>query len=332
MAVQNSVRSYLGIAKETVKGTAVAPTDFIPVMVDSLKPVDLIDPLYDTGLRGSMVTNYNYIPGRTRSTFDFGGSVFADTIGYPIAGIMGSDVTTDIGDTFEHEITLINQSAVGADAQPNSYTLTDFYAADVRSYPGIQFHDFSLKFNADGMLEYDAKATGWASEVVSTPTPSFSTVLPTPVWQGTVSIAGTPVAYTVSGNLDVKRSVTPIYGISGTQDPYQIFVGALEVTGKFTFVMENDTELNRYLNNTQPAITIEWQYGSGANAIGLVAEISKGAYTAATIERGQDYVQVTCDVNAMANTTDAGALGGFSPIKFTLQNLNPANTYTTISD
>jgi hypothetical protein len=96
--------------------------------------------------------------------------------------------------------------------------------------------------------------------------------------------------------------------------------------------MENDTELNRYLNNTQPAITIEWQYGSGANAIGLVAEISKGAYTAATIERGQDYVQVTCDVNAMANTTDAGALGGFSPIKFTLQNLNPANTYTTISD
>ena len=82
MTVQNSVRSYLGIAKEATKGTAVAPTDFIPVMVDSLKPVDLIDPLYDTGLRGSMVTNYNYIAGRTRSTFDFGGHVFPDTIGY----------------------------------------------------------------------------------------------------------------------------------------------------------------------------------------------------------------------------------------------------------
>lgn len=68
MAVQNSVRSFIGIAKEVTKGTVVAPTDFIPVMADSLKPVDVIDPLYDTGLRGSMVVNYNYIPGRTRPT------------------------------------------------------------------------------------------------------------------------------------------------------------------------------------------------------------------------------------------------------------------------
>jgi hypothetical protein len=96
--------------------------------------------------------------------------------------------------------------------------------------------------------------------------------------------------------------------------------------------MENDAELNRFLNNTQPTITIEWQYGSGAGAIGLVATISKGAYTAAVIERGQDYVQVTCDINAMANTTDAGAFGGFAPIAFSLQNLVAAGTYTTIND
>ena len=48
MAVQQSVRSYLGIAKEVTKGTAVAPTDFIPVSKDSLKPVDIVDPLFDT--------------------------------------------------------------------------------------------------------------------------------------------------------------------------------------------------------------------------------------------------------------------------------------------
>ena len=77
MAVQQSVRSYLGIAKEVTKGTVVAPTDFIPIAKDSLKPQDIIDPLYDQGLRGSNVLNYNYIPGRTRSTFDFGGAVFA---------------------------------------------------------------------------------------------------------------------------------------------------------------------------------------------------------------------------------------------------------------
>jgi hypothetical protein len=327
MAVQNSVRSYLGIAKEVTKGTAVQPTDFIPVMVDSLKPVDVIDPLYDTGLRGSMVTNYNYIPGRTRSTFDFGGHVFADTIGYPIAGIMGSVATAGASAPYTHTVSLLNSAATGADAQPISYTLTDFYAADVRAYAGIQFHDFSLKFNADGMLEYDAKGTGWASASASTPTPSFSTVLPTPVWRGTVSIGGSAVSYTIEGNLDLKRSVTPIYGISSTQNPYQVFLGALEVTGKLNFVMENNTELTRYLTNTQPAIVLNWNYGSGASELQLQATITKGAYVAAAIERGQDFVTISVDINGQANTTDAGSSGGFAPIKWQLKNAKTSGTY-----
>lgn len=327
MAVQNSVRSYLGIAKEATKGTAVAPTDFIPVMVDSLKPVDIIDPLYDTGLRGSMVTNYNYIPGRTRSTFDFGGHVFADTIGYAISGIMGSVATTGSSAPYTHTVSLLNASATGADSQPISYTLTDFYAANVRSYAGIQIHDFSLKFNADGMLEYDAKGTGWASATVSTPTPAFSTVLPTPVWRGTVSIGGSAVSYAIEGNIDLKRNVTPIYGISGTQNPYQIFVGGLEVTGKLNFVMENDTELTRFLTNTQPALVLNWAYGAGASAVQLQATITKGAYVAAAIERGNDFVTVSVDINGQANTTDAGSSGGFAPIKWVLQNAKASGTY-----
>jgi len=327
MAVQNSVRSYLGIAKEATKGTAVQPTDFIPVMVDSLKPVDIIDPLYDTGLRGSMVTNYNYIPGRTRSTFDFGGHVFADTVGYPIAGIMGVVATTGVSAPFTHTVSLLNSVTTQTDVQPVSYTLTDFYAADVRAYSGIQIHDFSLKFNADGMLEYDAKGTGFASASASTPVPSFSTVLPTPVWRGTVSIGGSAVSYTIEGNLDLKRPVTPIYGISNTQNPYSVFVGPLEVTGKLNFVMENNTELTRFLTNTQPAIVLDWNYGTGANEVQLQATLTKGAYVAAAIERGQDFVTISVDINAQANATDAGGSGGFAPIKWQLKNAKASGTY-----
>jgi len=327
MSVQNSVRSYIGIAKEATKGTAVAPTDFIPVMADSLKPVDIIDPLFDKGLRGSLVENYNYIPGRTRSTFDFGGAVFPDTIGYSIAGVMGSVATTGASAPFTHTVSLKNSQATGADAQPISYTLTDFYAAECRKYAGIQFHDFSLKFNADGMLEYDTKATGWASASASTPTPSFSSVLPTPVWQGTVSIGGSTVSNSVSGNLDLTRPVTPIYGISQTQNPYNVFVGALDVTGKFTFIMEDNTELTRFLTNTQPAIVLNWAYGASAAAVQLQATITKGAYTAAVIDRGADFVQIMVDVNGIGNTTDAGSTGGQAPIKWVLQNAKASGTY-----
>lgn len=327
MSVQNSVRSFIGIAKETTKGTAVAPTDYLLVQADSLKPADIIDPLYDNGLRGSLVENYNYIPGRSRSTFDFSSSAFPDGIGYALTGVLGSVSTTGSSAPYTHTISLKNNLTAAADAQPLSYTLTDFYAAAVRAYPGVQFTDFSLKFNADGLLEYDAKTTGWLSAAASTPTPSFSTVLPTPVWAGTVSIGGSQVSNAVEGEITMKRPVTPVYGIANTQNPYSVFVGALETEGKFTFAMEDNTELTRYLSNTQPAIVLNWTQGSGASLTQIQATLTKGAYTAAVVERGDDYVQVSIELNAQGNTTDAGSTGGFSNIKWVLQNAKASGTY-----
>ena len=327
MSVQNSVRSYLGIAKETTKGTAVAPTAFIPVSQSKFKPVDIIDPLYDEGLRGSLAKTYNYIQGRTRSTFDFGGPVFPDTIPWAIAGLFGSVATTGASAPYTHTVSLKNASSTGADAQPTSFTLTDFYAADVRAYAGAQIHEVSLSFNSEGMLEYDAKATGWQSASASTPTPTFSTVLPTPVWQGTVTIGGSSVSNAVEGSLNMTRPVAPIYGISNTQNPFQIFLGALEVTGSFKFVMEANTELTRFLTNTQPAIVLNWANGAGASATQMQATITKGAYTAAVIDRGSDFVQIDVNLTGIANTTDAGSTGGYAPIKWVFQNAIASGIY-----
>jgi hypothetical protein len=327
MAVQNSVRSYIGIAKEATKGTAVAPTDYLLVNKDTVKPVDVIDPLYDQGLRGAMVENYNYIPGRTHSTFDMGGVVFADGIGYALTGIMGACATTGASAPYTHTISLKNSLAASTDVQPLSYTLTDFYVAGVRTYAAQQFHDVTLKFSADGMLEFDAKATGNLSATASAPTPTFSTLLPTPVWQGTVTIGGTQVSNAISGSIAMKRPVTPIYGISQTQDPFQVFVGALDVTGDFEFIMEANTELTRYLTNTQPSIVLNWAYGTSAAALQIQATITKGAYTAAAYDRGDDFVKISVSFNGLGNSTDAGASGGFAPIKWVLQNAKASGTY-----
>jgi hypothetical protein len=327
MAVQNSVRSYVGIAKESTKGTAVAATDYLLLSKDAFKPVDVIDPLYDKGLRGAMVENYNYIPGRTRSTVDYGGAVFADGIGYGLTGLLGACATTGASAPYTHTISLKNSLAASTDVQPLSYTITDFYAAGVRQYAGQQITDFSMKFNADGMLEYDMKSMGWASATTTAPTPTFSTVLPTPVWQGTVSIGGSTVSNAMEGTISMKRSSEAIYGISQTQNPFQVFVGALEVTGNLKFIMEADTELTRYLTNTQPAIILNWAYGAGASAVQIQATLTKGAYTAAAIERSDDYVTITVDLNAQGNTTDAGASGGYAPIKWVLQNAKASGTY-----
>lgn len=327
MTVQNTVRSYLGIAKESAKGTAVAATGFVPVAAGKFKSVDVIDPLFDEGLRGSMVKTYNYIPGRKRSTVDFGGAVFADTFGWPLAGLMGVDTTTGASDPYTHTVTLKNATAVGADAQPTSFTITDYYGAAVRQFAGCQIHDLTLNFSAEGLLEYDAKSTGWASVVTTAPTTAFSTVRPTPVWQATVSIGGSQVSTAVEGSIAMSRPVTPIYGIANTQNPYQIFTGPLSATGQLRFVMEDDTELTRYLTNTQPAIVINWTNGvSGAGQQQIQATLTKGAYTAASVERGKDYVEILVDLTGVGNTTDGGGTQ-FSPIAWVLKNQLAGSIY-----
>jgi hypothetical protein len=327
MSVQNSVRSYLGVAKETTEGTPVAPTAFIPVSVGKFKPVDIIDPLMDEGLRGAIVKDYAYIPGRTRSTVDFGGPVFADTLPWAVAGLLGSVATAGASAPYTHTVSLKNSLVAAADAQPTALTFTDFYAANVRAYSGQSIHDFTLSFSSEGLLDYDAKSTGWASATASTPTPSFSTVTATPVWQATVTIGGTAVSTATEGSISMSRPVTPVYGISNTQNPYNVFLGALEVKGQFKFVMENDTELTRFLTNTQPSIVLNWANGSGATATQIQATITKGAYTAAVIDRSKDFVEVAVDLTGIANTTDAGSTGGYSPIKWVFQNAIASGTY-----
>jgi hypothetical protein len=91
--------------------------------------------------------------------------------------------------------------------------------------------------------------------------------------------------------------------------------------------MEADTELTRYLTNTQPAIVLNWAYGAAAAAIQIQATITKGAYTASAYDRGDDFVKISVSLNGLGNSTDAGASGGFAPIKWVLQNAKASGTY-----
>ena len=327
MSVQNSERSYVGIAKETTKGTAVAPTFYIPVTLNKVKPTPIMEPLNTQVMNGSLAKTIGHQIGRKYATFDLGGPAFADAIGFFIAGILGDVVTSGASAPYTHTISLKNATAIAADAQPTAFTITDFYGANVWAYPGLQVSDFTLTFTADGLLEYDAKMTGFPAAASTVPTTSWSTVVPTPVWIGTVNIGGSSILNNASGSLSMKRSVTPVWGISNTQAPFAIFLGAIEVTGSLTFIMENDTEMTRYITDTAPTIILNWAQGAGAAATQIQATLTKGDYIAAVVDRSKDFVQVVVTIQGLGNTTDAGASAGYSPIKWVLQNQLPASTY-----
>jgi hypothetical protein len=327
MAVQPSLKSFLGVALETTEGTPVTATDYVPITVNSFKPVDQIGALYDKGIRGSMVEDYAYLQGRKHSEVDFGGPVFADGIGYWLASLLGDVATSGASAPYTHTIALKNAVATAGDAQPKSLTLTDYYSAGTRQYAGQSVHDLTLNFTADGLLDYTCKSMGWVSNTTTAPTPAFSTVLPTQVWTGTVTIAGSAVAIVQSGSITMTRKTEPIFGIANTQNPYAIFQGGLTTTGKMTFIMEDDTQLTNYLSNSQPSLVFNWSTGTGSTATQVQFTTTKGAYTVAAIERTTEHVQVTVDFHAIGNTSDGGATAGYSPIKWVLKNAKPSGTY-----
>lgn len=314
--------SFLGIAKETTKGTAAAATDYIPVT--SITPQDVVMYLEDKNMRGAQVDIYNEISGPTYSEFGFGGDLFPDTIGYVMAGLLGDVATTGASAPFSHTFSVKNST----DGQPVSFTLTDYDANTLaRQYAAMQFSEASFKFSGDGLIGYDAKACGFLSATVAKPTQSFSAVTPIAAYKGTVTIGGSGVLTLLDGSCEIKRSVTPIHSIDGSANPYKIWVGPAMVSGKLNFIAEDETELTRYLTNTQPGLTLDFQQGAAAALTQFKLQMTKVAYTVATPDRGKDYLAFSVDYTAIANTTDVGASGGYSQIKATVQSAKAASTY-----
>ena len=87
--VAPSVRSFLGVARELFAGTAVGPTNTIPVDKGSYSPEDMPKFLPDEALRGNMAGLYNEIIGPADASFSFGGPNFLDVHGFMLDNLFG---------------------------------------------------------------------------------------------------------------------------------------------------------------------------------------------------------------------------------------------------
>lgn len=317
----SSWKQFLGIAKETTKGTPVSAADFIPITGKTLTPI--VNYLEDRGMRGSLVDIYNEVASVTGTDFEFAGNVHPDTIGYPLAGILGEVATTGASAPYTHAITLLNSGT----GQPTGYTITDQYVAGTRYVPGLQFEEVAFAFTADGLLTYTARGKGFPTQTVSAPTATFSTIAPMASWICTTTIAGSATTLLLSGTLSIKRTVERVFTMANTQAPTNVWGGLVSVDGHLDLIMEGDAELTRYLTNTQPALLLDFSQGAGAALVQVKFQLTKCAYVAGRPDHGQDYVVIPIDFKGVGNSTDVGASGGYGPAKVTLQNAKAASTY-----
>lgn len=329
-----SAKQAIGLAVETTQGTAnTVIAASAPVL--EFTPNDKFVWLPDNGLRGSMTERYGNIQGPRSVEFTMSGAVFCDWLPFLVRNIMGDLTTTGAG-PYTHAMSLLNSGT----AQPSSLTITDWQGLTpttfARTYSGCCLSELTLRGNPESTLvEFSAKGIGFTSAAypASAPTFSFSTDAPMAAWRTSIGLGGPASGGTI--NLSVRnwewtatRELRPQWTSGNTQLPYIIQRGKLTVAGMLYHAVPSDeTYLNYLINNTQPQLQILIDNGGATTAQRqLQLDVAAASYTGLGINRSEETVGQDGTWEAIANTTNAGASGGYSPSKVTVIN-NTASGY-----
>jgi len=316
-----SVNRYLGLGKETTRGTAAVPAIWIPIDPNPDLTPNLTW-LEDKGLRGSPVEQYDDVPSTRSDEYTFKGNVFLDTFPNLVMALLGSvDAVTGTVAPYTHVIGLDNAAATGS--QPPSYTAVDVdniteSAGASKQITGGQLEELSVSFSADGALSYSSKLVGNPFTQTAPPsTQAFSTAVFVPAWSGTVTLAGAVSKVIVSGSIDVKRGTKPIFTV-GQQGPYRLWAGPAVVTGKVVIIAEADdpTFVNALTRAHQ---TLSFLFTDPVSSDTVTFQMSDVQLKNPKVTSDKAWEEITADFVANANTTDA-VDGGYSPIQIITTN------------
>ena len=328
-----SAKQLLGLAVETTQGTAVT-TLAASCPVKTFEPEDKFVMLKDDALRGSMVDQYGSIQGPKNTEFSIGGPVFGSWLPFFLRNILGDLTTTGAG-PYTHAMSTLNSGT----GQPSSLTLIDWQGPTptslARTYSGCCLSELTLKGNPEStLLEWSAKGLGWASAAYPTAPPTFTldTDAPMAAWRTAIGVGGTASGaqnYTIRNwEVTITRALKVEWTSQNAQTPYIIQRGPVSVAGSFyVSVPADETMLNYWLNNTQPQLQFLIDNGGATTAQRRVTlDIQAAAFDSTKINRSEEAVGYDVAFTGIANTTNAGASGGYSPIKATVIN-NTASGY-----
>lgn len=305
---------------------SLGPANWMPAT--GLNFADHLANITDNGIRGSNVSTYNVKQGTAHSEISIDGDVFPDTFGYVVGSVYGA---VDFSGGTPNTHTFAGMNTAASNGQPTPLLVFIYDGYNTRLLAGAKCSEVQLKFSPDNNVSFTSKWLAFQSMVVANPTQSFSAITPQGAWQAAASINSVTVPNVLQADFSIKRPVEAIQTLDGSQQATVIWAGPLETTGNLLTTMEDDTNLNLYLNNTQPPVTFTLTNGTGASQVQVQLQMTKCQFTdawAPTITGGKGYVEMGGPVNAVANTTDANtAGGGYSPSRFVLKNSVSSGTY-----
>jgi len=324
-----TANSYLGMVIETTEGTL--PTSgtayWLPVTSPQITPNQMF--LRDEALRGSPTTVYDQVQGVRHDEFEFKSYLFADTFPVLVRSILGGSDTKTGSGPYTHAIKVLNNAATGS--QPPTYSILDFDGANYFTVSGAQADSLGITFGADAAAEATIKYLGnpyvsYTSAPTVFATQSLSTEHLIPAWNTVVTIGGTTYSNVSTGEITINRKTQAIFTL-GTQAPYNLFAGPIEVTGKFTFVINSTSDVfstgsGAYgLTRSPEAIVVTLtdpndQTSSTNHSVSFTMSAAQIMNIKRT--RGKEFTELEVEFTANANATDATT--GYSPIQATIIN------------
>ena len=207
----------------------------------------------------------------------------------------------------------------------------DFDGANFFTLLGAQADQLDISFGAEAAAEATVKfmANPYTSGTSATSpfsAPSLSTVHMIPAWDTVISVAGTPYTYIQDGTLTIARKTAPIFTM-GTQAPYQNFAGPIEVSGKFTAVVNSTSDSwstgtgATALTRSPQALVITFtdpNDSSGGTQFSVSFTMTQAQFQNVKRTRGKAYTEVEVEFTANADATDATT--GYSPIQANIIN------------
>jgi hypothetical protein len=274
---------------------------------------------------------YDMVQGNRHDEYDHKSYCYADTFPFFMKALLGgTDTVTATTASYSHAIPLLNTPATGC--QPPSYSMCDFDGANFFVLPGAQASDLALTFGAEVASDAQMKwITNSYADATSAPAPftalSESAEHLIPGWDTTISVAGTPLTYIASGELKLDRKTAPIFTM-GNQTSFANFAGPIDVTGKFTAVVNSNADIwstpsatGFALVNTEKALVITM---TDPNDLHTAIHDSI-SFTMTNVQfynpkrvRVKDYLEIEVEFAATADVTDATT--GYAPLKATIVN------------
>lgn len=292
------------VGKETTHGTVASA--FVSVPCDFSAKLNQMNKVLDEDRQGQD-RNFAMQVGQANEEFEVGESgIYHDTIGYWLMSAIGAPTMTEVevGAVYDNTFKFADdpKSLSLKWQQPRRYTQA--YEA---LYAVVDEMEFS--FAADGDLRYTASGVAMAETETTQITHAFSTVVPMPVWCGSVILAGGAYTRLVSGSVKIARNRSPFFTIRNQKSPNSMNIGARTIEFELVLDFSSKAEYDDFKGGTNDALTVTWSdtdvtIGASANP---EFEIKLGtiAYEEAEIDTGTDLPQIKMTGKALYNNADA---------------------------